>query len=63
MRVPKNNEEDWKLTGTEIVMHNFEESTITYEVELENHTTFESRNYEIAFISNIILDKKDFADN
>ncbi|WP_255727691.1 hypothetical protein [Rhodohalobacter sulfatireducens] len=42
-------------------MHNFEEATITY--ELENHTASESRNYGIAFISNIILDIKELADD
>ena len=59
----ENNDKGWKLAGTEMIMNNFDESTIVYNVELENHTISESRNYDLAYINDIILDKKELAEN
>lgn len=49
----ENNPEGLKLTGTSMTMHNFDESTITYEVVLQNGFATESKNYDIAYIEEL----------
>ncbi len=49
----ENNQEGWILTGTQMVMHNFDESTINYEVIIQNGSSTESINYDLAFIEGL----------
>ncbi len=49
----ENNPEGLTLTGTTMTMHNFDESTITYDVVLQNGTSVESKNYDIAFVEEL----------
>lgn len=53
----ENNPEGVTLTGTAMTMHNFDESTITYEAVLQNGTSTESKNFDIAFIEELTKDQ------
>lgn len=52
-----------QLTGTEMVMKNFDASTISYKVMLESKSSVESKNFDIAFIDNIRMNSEGLAGN
>ncbi|TVQ68093.1 MAG: hypothetical protein EA360_00680 [Balneolaceae bacterium] len=52
-----NSQDGWILTGTQMVMYNFDESTVTYEVFLQNGSSSESMNFDIAFIEALTKDE------
>lgn len=55
--------ENSRLTSTEMVMKNFDASTISYNVVLERNSSLESKTFDMAFINSIHLNTNNFAEN
>lgn len=45
--------EGWRITGSEMVVRDFDPSTIKYKVKLESETSARSEEYDFDFISNL----------
>jgi hypothetical protein len=59
----ENNNDKWLLTGSEMIMQNFDESTIYYNVTLEKQSQIRSESYDMAFINTIDVEAENYAVN
>lgn len=55
------NYEEWQITGSEMVLKDFDPATIKYKVMLENHTSATSEVYDFEFINDLHLKYQDLA--